>query len=310
MGLLRSAVAVVASTLIVGAGPAVAQTKLTLGYTGVSDFAAAFVAEEHGLFKKHGLDVELQQIALNSTLPAALQSNAIQIGGAAPSMLLQAADGGLELQAVAGATVNVRTSPNPGVVVRVGSGIAGPQDLIGRRVGVPGLNATLHVLLRRWLTDKGVDYRKVTFVETPLPQMNDILKSGAVDAVVAAEPFMGRMVQAGTGAVVAHLAADLPEGMINLLYASTREWATRNPTTIRAFREALADAVTLIARDPEAARADIGKYIKVPAPVLAALPMPRFDTSISAAGLRFWNDTMRQQDMLRTSLDLAGLVAP
>jgi len=307
----------VAGSLITGAivlaSPltlATAQTKVTLGYTGVADFAAAFVAKEHGLFAKHGLDVELQQLALNSTLPAALQSNAVQIGGAAPSVLLQAADSGLALQALAAASVNVRSASNPSIVARAGSNITSANDLVGKKVGVPGLNATLHVLARRWLTDKGVDYRKVTFIETPFPQMNDILKAGTVDAAVAAEPFMGRIVQAGTATVIAHLSADLPEGMVNLLYASTRDWAARNPAAVKAFRAALVEAIAKIEADPQAARADIGKYVKVPPQVLAALPLPKFDATISDARLRFWDETMRQQDMLKTRLDLSQLVAP
>lgn len=45
------------------------------GYTAVSDFASVFVAAEEGNFKKRNLDVELKFIPLNSTIPAALQSD-------------------------------------------------------------------------------------------------------------------------------------------------------------------------------------------------------------------------------------------
>ncbi len=64
-----------------------------------------------------------------------------------------------------------------------------PQDLVGKKVGVPGLNAFLHVMFREWIKANGVDPKQVQFVETPFPQMNEIMKAGNVDAVVAAEPF-------------------------------------------------------------------------------------------------------------------------
>ena len=62
------------------ASAALAKTKITLGYTGVADFTAAFVAKEEGYFKKRGLDVTLQQLTINSMIPAALQSDSIHAG--------------------------------------------------------------------------------------------------------------------------------------------------------------------------------------------------------------------------------------
>ena len=53
-------------------------TKIIFGYTAVTDFASVFVAAEEGYFKKRNLDVELKFIPLNSTIPAALQSNSLQ----------------------------------------------------------------------------------------------------------------------------------------------------------------------------------------------------------------------------------------
>ena len=72
-------------------------TKIVFGYTAVTDFASVFVAAEEGYFKKRNLDVELKFIPLNSTIPAALQSDSLQIGGPTPSVFLQAVDGGLDL---------------------------------------------------------------------------------------------------------------------------------------------------------------------------------------------------------------------
>ena len=118
-------------------------TKIVLGYTAVTDFASAFVAAEQGFFKKRNLDVELKFIPLNSTIPAALQSDSLQIGGPTPSVFLQAVDGGLDLVVVAGAGVTSQSITGFGVVARSGSNIKTPQDFVGKKVGVPGLGAFL-----------------------------------------------------------------------------------------------------------------------------------------------------------------------
>jgi len=183
--------------------PALAQsaTKIVFGYTAVTDFASVFVAAEEGYFKKRSLDVELKFIPLNSTIPAALQSDSLQIGGPTPSVFLQAVDGGLDLVLVAGGGLTSKTITGFGLVARAGSGIKSAQDCVGKKIGVPGLGAFLHVTFRAWLKDSGVDYRKVNFVEAAFPQHADLLRGGSVDAVVSADPFMSRITESGAGYV-------------------------------------------------------------------------------------------------------------
>ena len=105
-------------------------SKILFGYTAVTDFASVFVAAEEGYFKKRNLDVELKFIPLNSTIPAALQSDSLQIGGPTPSVFLQSVDGGLDHVLVAGGGVTSKTITGFGLVARAGSGIKTAQDCI------------------------------------------------------------------------------------------------------------------------------------------------------------------------------------
>jgi NitT/TauT family transport system substrate-binding protein len=152
-----------------------------------------YVAKEQGFFDKRGLDVTLQTIPINPNIPPALQSDSIQVGTVTPSVLMQAADGGLKLKVIAGGSLLTKESKTPAILVRKGVEIKSPQDFIGKRVGVGGFGATLHVLFRKWLADHGVDAKKVNFVEVALPQTLDVLRGGAIDAAVPAEPFATRI---------------------------------------------------------------------------------------------------------------------
>lgn len=84
----RTLLSALAAASAAAALPSRAQSnpKIVFGYTAVSDFASVFVAAEEGYFKKRTLDVELKFIPLNSTIPAALQSDSLQIGGPTPSV--------------------------------------------------------------------------------------------------------------------------------------------------------------------------------------------------------------------------------
>ena len=287
-----------------------AATKIVLGYTAVTDFASAFVAAEQGYFSKRKLDVELKFIPLNSTIPAALQSDSLQIGGPTPSVFLQAVDGGLDLVVVAGAGVTSQSITGFGVVARSGSNIKTPQDFVGRRVGVPGLGAFLQVTFRAWLKANGVDYKKVNFVEAPFPQHGDMLRGGTVDAVVTADPFMARITDSGAGYVASYYSTFLPEGNPTIVYAATRSWAKAHAGAVKGFRESIVDGASFI-KDPKndaAVRTAIGKYIKLPPEVLAKAQISPPGPIVTEKQLAYWVGLMKDQDMLKGSPDLATLI--
>src|ERR1700710_2691532 len=106
---------------ILAIGPVRAQTKVQIGCTATSDCASAMVAVDEGIFKKHGLDAEMVLVGINSNIPAAILSDSIQIGGPTSTVFLQAADGGLDLVAIAGASImSTVTNGNISAFVRNG----------------------------------------------------------------------------------------------------------------------------------------------------------------------------------------------
>ncbi len=298
----------VASVLVLGSDWAFAETKVAVGLTQFNEVAPVMVAKEEGFFAKHGLDVDIQLIPLNSTLPAALQSDALQIASLTPPVLIQAVDGGLDLVVVAGGSVGSKGDTNFGVVARKDAGISNAGDFVGKKVGVPGIGATLQVLFRQWLSAKGVDYRTVTFIETPFPQMPDMMKGGSVDAVVSANPFMGRIVDAGIGTMVTYMSPDLPEGLAGFFYSSTHDWAGKHPGAAQAFRQALAEAVTFVANNIDGARADFGKYVKLPPQVIANIKFTGLNSEPTESSLAMWIKIMNEQKMLKTNVDANKLI--
>src|SRR5260370_35635481 len=115
---------------ILAAGPVQAQTKIQIGCTATSDCASAMVAVDEGIFKKHGLDAEMVLIGINSNIPAAILSNSIQVGGPTSTVLCQWAESGLDLVAVAGASImNSTSNANIAAFARNGITIYEPNDL-------------------------------------------------------------------------------------------------------------------------------------------------------------------------------------
>src|ERR1700761_942066 len=270
-GLMKNFLGLVVLSAVLAAGPALAQGKIQIGCTATSDCASAMVAVDEGIFKKHGLDAEMVLIGINSNIPAAILSNSIQIGGPTSTVFLQAVDGGLDLVAIAGASImNPASNGNITAFVRNGITIKEPKDFVGKKVGAPGLNAFLHVLFVKWLVEKGVDPKGVNFVEVTFPTMADIIKSGGVDAVLTAEPFVTRMTNAGPGSIGARYPVELARADPIIFYAASREWADKNAATIKKFREALAESAEIVNNDREKASNSIAKFTKQPIELVKA----------------------------------------
>jgi NitT/TauT family transport system substrate-binding protein len=298
------------AVLVLAGGAAQAAQKITMDYT-VGESVTAFAAKEAGFFAKHGLDVELVQMTQNSNAPAALQSGSLQVGMIQVANLLQAADGGLDFVAIAGASDNERGKSRFSVVVRTGLPVSGAKDLVGRKVGVPGIGASIDTFFRNWLLDNGVQPAQVNIAETTFLVMADDLKAGTFDAVTPLEPFVTRIIDAKIGFELVNLVDRLPHPTLNaLLFVTTRDWAEKNRDTVQALRAAIAEADDLIRADPDKARAYINQYTKMPLPILASLPVPSVDAELRQEDFDFWAGMMQRLHMLQQKPDTARLIFP
>ncbi len=307
----RTLVSALAATGMATALPARSQTtKIVFGFTAVTDFASVFVAKEEGYFQKHGLDVELKFIPINSTIPAAIESDSLQIGGPTPSVFLQSVDGGLDHVVLSGGGVTSKSVTGFGLVARAGSGIKSAQDCVGKKIGVPGLGAFLHVTFRAWLKQSGVDYKKVNFVEASFPQHGDLLRGGSVDAVVTAYPFMSRIIDSGAGYVASYYSTFLEAGNHTILHAAKRSWVQKNAVAAKGFRDAVVEGAAFMGKPANDAkvREIIGRYIKLPPEVLAKVQISPPGPGVSEKQMLYWVGLMKDQEMLKSTPNVANLI--
>jgi len=80
--------------------------------------------------------------------------------------------------------------------------------------------------------------------------MSDLLRAGQVDAVVALEPVMSRIVASGAGVKSIDFFSEVNPHMTAAIFGATRDWATANRPQLRAFRASLAEAMTFMESHP------------------------------------------------------------
>jgi NitT/TauT family transport system substrate-binding protein len=289
--------------------PVAAAEHIAIGYT-IGDSISAFAAKEEGYFAKRGLDVDLVYIALNSNIPAGIVSGSLQAGMTTVPVVLQTLEGGLNLVAFANASIlDKAAAQNSGIVVRTGLNLHEPKDFVGKKVGVPGIGAVLDILFRNWLMVHGVDPSGVTYVETTLAGMGGVLRSGSVDAVIALEPVMSRMVADKSGTLLTNFAAALPDRPIaQLVYVTSRDWADAHKAELKSLQAAIAEGADFTRTHPDKAREYISKYTKLPLALLKTVNMPSMGGPLTADQMAWWYDLMQKQHMLKGTIDLQSAV--
>ena len=305
---LRGLAALLALTL--GSPAAWAEgTPLKIGYSPIGEFLPAFVAKDQGIFARHGLDVEFVSVALNSNIPAALMSKSVDVGGPNVAVFLQAVDGGLDLVAVSGITQIPTKNAPIAFVLREDVAFDGAKSVEGRKIVMPGIGSSVDVLFRKWMRKEGADPAKVTYVELPSVQINDVLRGKSVDGAIVVQPFLTRVLQDKNGRIAARFTEILPSNVPAIIFAAQRSWATQNPKLLAAFQASIKEGEAFAKANPEKARASIGNYIKLPQPVLDSLPSPTMKAELAAADLKFWVDAMKSEKFLTSDLDPAALIA-
>jgi NitT/TauT family transport system substrate-binding protein len=279
--------------------------KVTIGYPPASDFLPAYVAKEKGFFEKHNIDATLTRLPVVTNIPSAVVSGSVQIGMTTVPVLLQAIDGGLDFVIIAGAAHHTKASPFISLMARKGLKIEKPADLAGKKVGVPGINSVIDVMLRKWLTNNKVPLNQVTVIEAPLPQLPDLLKIGSVDLVAIVEPFRSRILGGDIGTLAAEYFGEVDPDVLVSAWMATGDWAKKNPEAVKNFRAALDDGLAFIKENPEEARVIEKKYLGFNSP-----RFPTFENKAKPEDLNVFIGIGKELGLYRTALDPKKLVLP
>lgn len=203
-------------------GPSFAQEKMRMGLSSVSALhSAVWIAEQKGLFRKHGIDVEVIVTGQGGTAVSALLAGDIQTASSAGDALVNAALHG-------GDTVMIAGVINKGLQrIMVRPETRTPADLKGKKVGVTRIGAVSHfvllMMLKRW--NMGPTDVQVVQVGSS-PNMLAALDKGGIDGAVLTIPSM--FVAEDRGYKVLIDLADTDIYYLHTMIASTRSYIKSN----------------------------------------------------------------------------------
>jgi len=165
--------------------------KVRMAYSAFSiSFLNIFVARDAGIFKKHGLEAELIQMA--GPLPvAALASGEIDYLTGYTTGIVATGQGA----PLKGIMISLRKPP---FFLVADQTIQRPNDLAGKRIGVDRIGSLQHLVARLMLKQKGTDPEKVIFTQTgSVSNTVSSLAQGAVSGAILSGPHNVIMAQKG-----------------------------------------------------------------------------------------------------------------
>ncbi|HZR98390.1 MAG TPA: ABC transporter substrate-binding protein [Chloroflexota bacterium] len=180
--------------------------RVRLGVLGATVDAGFYIALDQGYFREQGLDVDMTPFDSAARMVAPLGAGQLDAGGGAHSAgLFNAVARGIEIKLVAD-----KGSSPPGygpqaLLFRrdlVDSGqLRSPGDLRGLRVAISAHGATTETSLARWLRPYGLTIDDVDTVELGFGEHASALAGRSIEAAVALEPFITRILDEGIATI-------------------------------------------------------------------------------------------------------------
>ena len=214
--------------LICGAG-ATAQTTPVI-HVGLAPFegqAGPYYAQDLGLFKAAGLNVDIQPYNGGGAVVSAIAGGSLQIGGGTPLPLAQARGRGIKIVLIAPGYIYDYKAPSliNALVVGVNSPIHDAKDLAGKTVAVTQLRGLDEIAVDSWLDKNGGDSKNVKYTEFPQTAMADAVAAGRVDAAQIGDPALSAAVDAGKVRVLAKEYDAISNRLFGSVWFASEDWA-------------------------------------------------------------------------------------
>ncbi len=234
-----------------------AQQKVRLNWGAISGvMSPIWVAQEEGLFKKYGLDVELIHIASTSKAIQSMVSGEIQFTTADALNSIQAVAAGAEVvmfcEGINRFVFSIMARPE----------IKRAADLRGKKIGITRIGSSTHTAVLHVVNKAGLGPNDYTLLQLgEVPNILTTLLANQIDAGALSPPTNSRAKKSGLHELV-NLGIDGPEYPSTVI-ASTRAYVKANPENTRRMVRALGEGLQIFKTNRQLGIKAIQKYARL-----------------------------------------------
>ena len=229
-------------------------TKIALGMSGWTGFAPLTLADKAGIFKKHGLDVEIKMIPQKDR-HLALASKAIQCAATTVETHVAWNTNGVPIVQIFQMDKSYGAD---GIAVR--GNINSFADLKGKTIGVDAPGTAPFFGLAWMLSKNGMSVKDVKTVTLSPQAAAQAFVAGQNDAAMTYEPYLSTVRANPAAGKIMATTLDYP--MVMDTVGCAPDWLKANPKAAQALTNAYFDALEMIKAEPAKANEIMGAAVK------------------------------------------------
>ncbi|MCZ4316374.1 ABC transporter substrate-binding protein [Comamonadaceae bacterium G21597-S1] len=231
-------------------------TKVAIGMSGWTGFAPLTLAKEAGLFKKHGLDVDIKKIPQKDR-HLAIASGDIQCAATTVETWVVWNANGIPTTQIFQLDKSYGAD---GMVVK--PTIAKISDLKGKTVAASAPGTAPYFTLAWMLKKNGLSVKDVKVVNLePQAAANAMIAgTSGIDAAMTYEPYLGAVREKPEAGKIIATTLDYP--MIMDTFGCSPKFLAENPKAAKALADGYFDAVEMIKKDPKKSFEIMGADVK------------------------------------------------
>ncbi|WP_237680812.1 ABC transporter substrate-binding protein [[Erwinia] mediterraneensis] len=231
-----------------------AETKLAIGISGWTGFAPLTLADKAGIFKKHGLDVDVKMIP-QSSRHLAIASGSVQCAATTVETWLSWSAAG-----VAGRQIVQLDKSYGADGLAVRANITSIKDLKGKTIGVDAPGTSPYFALAWMLGKNGMTMKDVRLATLSPQAAAHAFTAGRNDAAMSYEPYLSTIRNQPQAGKIIATTLDYPMVMDTL--GCTPAFLDANPQAAKALVESYFDALDMIRQQPDEAYEIMGAAVK------------------------------------------------
>jgi NitT/TauT family transport system substrate-binding protein len=228
------------------AGTALAQELpvVRVGLSEGDDATPTLYAIKAGLFKKYGIEVQIQPVASGAAGLAALAGGSIDLASTSLLPFLSARSKGLPLTIVAPLASYSPDSVYAAILVKKDAPYKTGRDLNGKTIASPALRDLNWVASMAWIDQNGGDSSTVKSIEVPGSVIPAALDDGRIDAATVTTPRYVQAVNGGKVRVLGKSYEAIAKRFVFAAFVAQVDYANKNADAIARFGRAIRDATT------------------------------------------------------------------
>jgi NitT/TauT family transport system substrate-binding protein len=168
------------------------------------DATPTLYAQQSGLFKKYGLNVQVSPAPSGAAALASLAGGSSDISASSLFPFFSAHQRGIPLIIVAPLAISTPDQPYAGLLVKKDSPIKTGKDFEGKTIASPALRDLNWVATMAWIDQNGGNSANVTSIELPGSAIPAALEEGRIAGSTVTTPRYVQAVNGGGVRVLAH----------------------------------------------------------------------------------------------------------